>query len=476
MTDRAVEAESAAPTERAEVGESAVAEERPSGPGTALVPRPVRDFHDPGAGDGSSWALVPRAAQLARMIAATEFVKKGLRNRPAATAAAMLLGHELGLGPMTTLQRISITEDGVPIMEAQAMRALVQSRGHRLWFEELSSTRVTAVGQRRDDPDHPQSVTWTMEDARRANLVRPRSGWDRFPRAMLTARATAELCRLQFADVLGGIAYSSEELADGLEGMRDIVEAGAPDVVDANGQPPPAPTTTRQVRRRRDTVEPAAQAAEDTSVGAALSAAETPPEPPPAPAPPAPEAAASGPPEGTWAGLEVPGDPPLGQQPLTETAAVAGTPIKTETVKLVATWARDAGVARDDIVRGVTRGRTTSARELSEEEGQSAIGQLRAVARGEARIEVDEEGFPVVRELSDDLVRNAAIDELGRIVARDRARARTVIVKHGWSADLPAPALWLQSVPRATALALRSEIRAILMTPPPADPPTEETP
>ena len=54
--------------------------------------------------------------------------------------------------------------------------------------------------------------TFTIEDARQAKLVKPDGGWATYPKAMLLARATSQLCRSLFADVISGISYTPEEL------------------------------------------------------------------------------------------------------------------------------------------------------------------------------------------------------------------------------------------------------------------------
>lgn len=170
--------------------------------GTDLVP----------VGHQSSFELLPKAHELSSAISQTEFVPKALRNRPEAVMAAMLTGHEVGIGPMQALSKIHVIE-GRPAMSSELMRALVLSHGHDLWIEEKSSVKVTVCGQRRGS-EHITRITWTMDDAKRANL-NGKQVWRSYPRAMLMARATAELVRDVFPDVLGGISYSVEEVEDG---------------------------------------------------------------------------------------------------------------------------------------------------------------------------------------------------------------------------------------------------------------------
>ena len=198
---------------------------------TALVP-------------ASSFDLVPQAASLADQIARTDFAPAGLRGKPEAVMAAMLTGHEIGIGPMQALSEISVI-NGRPCMSAKLMRALVHRAGHDLWFEAKGNTKVTICARRADWPeDRVAKVTWTMDDAKAAGLSGGQN-YRKYPRAMLAARATGEICRDNFADVLGGIGYTPEELSDGdLIADGDIAISGRVDI-----EPDAAPTTTRKAKR-----------------------------------------------------------------------------------------------------------------------------------------------------------------------------------------------------------------------------------
>ena len=197
---------------------------------TALVP-------------ASSFDLVPQAASLADQIARTDFAPAGLRGKPEAVMAAMLTGHEIGIGPMQALSEISVI-NGRPCMSAKLMRALVHRAGHDLWFEVKSNTKVTICARRADWPeDRVAKVTWTMDDAKAAGLSGGQN-YRKYPRAMLAARATGEICRDNFADVLGGIGYTPEELSDGdLVADDDLVVESRADVA-----PPEKATNVRKAK------------------------------------------------------------------------------------------------------------------------------------------------------------------------------------------------------------------------------------
>lgn len=191
----------------------------------------------------SSFDLVPQAASLADQIARTDFAPAGLRGKPEAVMAAMLTGHEIGIGPMQALSEISVI-NGRPCMSAKLMRALVHRAGHDLWFEAKGNTKVTICARRADWPeDRVAKVTWTMDDAKAAGLAGGQN-YRKYPRAMLAARATGEICRDNFADVLGGIGYTPEELSDGdLVADDDLVVESRADVA-----PPEKATNVRKAK------------------------------------------------------------------------------------------------------------------------------------------------------------------------------------------------------------------------------------
>lgn len=191
-------------------------------------------------GPKSTLELAPEAWSLAQRIAKTDFVPGPLRGKPEAVLACMLAGNEVGVSPMQALSKIHVI-DGRPAMAAELMRAIVLRDGHELWIEESTSTRCILGGKRKGS-DRETHVTWTMDDAQRAGL-KGRQNWQKYPTAMLLARATAGLCRAIFPDVLAGISYTVEELEDG-----DVLELELPAEEGASA-PAPAPRARARARQ-----------------------------------------------------------------------------------------------------------------------------------------------------------------------------------------------------------------------------------
>ena len=145
----------------------------------------------------------------AEMLAKANIVPKAFRGKPADVLAAILWGDELGLGPMAAMNFIDII-DGNPTLNTEGRVALVRRAGHSIQIT-ATATQATAHGKRRDTGDE-QTVTWTMEMAKRAKLS-GKQVWQAYPEAMLTSRAVSQLTRNLFPDVTGGFSYAAEEVA-----------------------------------------------------------------------------------------------------------------------------------------------------------------------------------------------------------------------------------------------------------------------
>lgn len=103
-------------------------------------------------------------------------------------------------------------KDVKPTMTAQFMAGLVRNAGHTLreqWDAENST--ATAVVIRKDDPQFEHVAVWDEEKARVAGLWESTPTWVQYPKAMLMARATSEVCRQAVSEVLMGFSYVPEE-------------------------------------------------------------------------------------------------------------------------------------------------------------------------------------------------------------------------------------------------------------------------
>lgn len=174
----------------------------------------LRDDNQPS--DTDSWInMLGPVGDLAGKIATTDFVPDAMKGKPAAVAAAILAGREMGVPPMTALANINVIK-GKPGQSAQLMRQLILAAGHELRYTETTDTRCVVEGRRRGE-ENWQKVSFTADQAKKAGI-----NLGGYPEDKLVARATSRLARRVFADVLGGMAYLPEEAAEISE--HDLVE------------------------------------------------------------------------------------------------------------------------------------------------------------------------------------------------------------------------------------------------------------
>lgn len=146
--------------------------------------------------------MLGAVGDLAQKVAQTQFVPKSMRGTPAAVAAAILLGREMGLGPMASLRGIDVIE-GKPALTAQMLAARILAAGHSIEWPESTDTRCT-VRITRADGLSAAEVTWTRADAERAGLW-GKGAWRGYPRHMLRHRALSEAAGMACPDVALGL-------------------------------------------------------------------------------------------------------------------------------------------------------------------------------------------------------------------------------------------------------------------------------
>lgn len=221
--------------------------------------------------------LLAPSRQLAEVIAGTELVPAAIRGKPDAVTAVILYGDELGIQPMQALQGINII-DGRPQPSAELFRALILRDGHTFAIHELTGTRCRISGLRAGRPEQERVyVEWTSDMARAAGLLN-RKAWREYPRAMLLARASSDLGRIVFPDVVKGLGYIAETESDA------ALDAFAVEVSSPVEETPVKAPRKRVARKTAATVReldrPAVTVTEDVP-GVAVVAEERPPVAPP---------------------------------------------------------------------------------------------------------------------------------------------------------------------------------------------------
>lgn len=163
--------------------------------------------------------LVKEYSQLSMFLQDARCLPAAVRKSPADVCLVLLTGHELGIGPAQALRDIHIIE-GKPSLSASLMVALVLRSGCARYFRLVETTPQSATyeTQRHGEPGR-QQLTFTIQEARQAGLLdrgksdemRRMNNWNRYPSAMLRARAKSSLAREVYPDVLAGF-YTPDEL------------------------------------------------------------------------------------------------------------------------------------------------------------------------------------------------------------------------------------------------------------------------
>ena len=123
----------------------------------------------------------------------------------------MLMARELGIPPMQALTSMSMIQGKVEV-SPRLMNMMIRKAGHRLDILECSETSCKIKGTRNDTKEE-YTCSYTIDEARKAGLVRSGGGWEKYASDMLFARCLSRLARRLFADVISS-AYVEGEISD----------------------------------------------------------------------------------------------------------------------------------------------------------------------------------------------------------------------------------------------------------------------
>ena len=147
------------------------------------------------------------------MLAQTPAVPERYMGRVKDLMAAVLMGREIGVGPMEAINELYLV-DGKTSMSAKLMSSLIHRAGHVLKLR-LTNTAAIVTAFRRDPYTHELievgQFSFSEADAKRANLDRKQT-YKQYPAMMRTHRAISFAGRTLFADCLSGIGHIPEEL------------------------------------------------------------------------------------------------------------------------------------------------------------------------------------------------------------------------------------------------------------------------
>ncbi len=157
----------------------------------------------------------------------------------------VLAGKELGFGPIYSMCKVFMVQGKVAVA-AEAMGAMVKRSG-RYDYSVKTLTDTECVLQFTDNNKPAYESHFTMEDARRANLIKPEGGWVKWPRAMLMSKALSQGARIVCPHIISGV-YTAEDMevetTEEGEVVPPIQEPSPlpPPLVQAEGDSTPKPT------------------------------------------------------------------------------------------------------------------------------------------------------------------------------------------------------------------------------------------
>lgn len=136
----------------------------------------------------------------------------GVGNTEAA-AAIMLKGYEIGLGLTASFEFIHVI-GGRPALSPRGALAIIQQSNEleSIKIDDLADatgpTRCRVTMKRTNGFEY--TTEFSMDDAKRAGLVKDSSGWAKYPANMLRWRAIGYCADVVFPDVIGGMKRVDE--------------------------------------------------------------------------------------------------------------------------------------------------------------------------------------------------------------------------------------------------------------------------
>jgi hypothetical protein len=130
----------------------------------------------------------------------------------AQAVAILLKGYELGLSFTASFEFIHVIE-GRPSLSPRGALALILNSPDYAGIEITDEPDACTVTLRRRN-GLVYTSRFTMEDAKRADLIKERSGWERYPANMLRWRAIGFASDVVFPDITGGLKRADELGAD----------------------------------------------------------------------------------------------------------------------------------------------------------------------------------------------------------------------------------------------------------------------
>lgn len=176
---------------------------------------------------GNVAAIIPRNVEevfrLAAAVHAAGMAPQSLKSAEQVTVAIMA-GAELGFAPFQALQSFAVV-NGRPSLWGDALPALLWARGFVIeeWFDDEDKPTKAFCKVIRPGGIAETVRTYSLDDAKKANLVGKAGPWQTNQKRMLQMRARAFAARDGAADALKG--FQVREEVEDYQPIREVAQA-----------------------------------------------------------------------------------------------------------------------------------------------------------------------------------------------------------------------------------------------------------
>lgn len=146
----------------------------------------------------------------------------------------MMVGYQLQLNIAASFEFIHIIQ-GKPSLSPKGALAIILRSGllGKLDIQE-DNTKATVIMQRKDN-GFTYTSSWSIDDARKADLVKPSSPWIKYPKNMCRWRAIGYCCDVLFPDVLSGLVRA-DDLGAVIDTKGDVISGEYREIKSFNEQ------------------------------------------------------------------------------------------------------------------------------------------------------------------------------------------------------------------------------------------------
>ena len=134
----------------------------------------------------------------------------------------MLYARDLGIPLTQAIFGGMYNVQGKITISSNLMNNMIRKAGHKMEIIE-STVKICTIKGTRKDTGEVSTCSFTIEEAKAANLIKNGGGWEKYPSDMLFARAMSRLARRMFADVIGN-AYVEGEIPEEREKHQKVTQ------------------------------------------------------------------------------------------------------------------------------------------------------------------------------------------------------------------------------------------------------------